>query len=290
MSKIPPPLNTIQALIDKHHQAIAEPPRGHMGASLLGDPCDRKLWLQFRWAVAEEFEGRILRLFRRGQNEEQIVIADLRAIGCNITATGAEQSRVNFGSHVGGSIDGIIHSGVPGAEKKTHVLEIKTHGQKSFDQLLKDGVQKSKPLHYTQMQIYMYGLGIDRALYFAVNKNDDSIYTERLHLDKPFAERAVQRGQRIALSERLPEPLSADPTWYQCKWCAAHSFCHKQEPIEKVNCRTCFYADPQPDDTWNCDFSTGYAGLSIELQREGCPEYIRHPDLGPISEKIPVWP
>ena len=60
--KIPEPNHSIQALIDKHHESLAEPPRPHMGCSQLGHPCDRWLWLSFRWAIQPQFPGRILRL------------------------------------------------------------------------------------------------------------------------------------------------------------------------------------------------------------------------------------
>ena len=136
MTKIPEPNHTITNLVDKYHEAHQDKPRPHMGCSLLGHPCDRWLFLNFRWAVVERFSGRILRLFRRGQNEEQTVIRDLKSIGLVITHTGGEQSRVDFGSHVSGSLDGIVHSGVPEAPNKFHVLEIKTHSQKSYDCLL----------------------------------------------------------------------------------------------------------------------------------------------------------
>ena len=81
-------------------------------------------------------------------------------------------------------------------------------------------------MHWAQMQLYMLGTRIDRALYVAVCKNDDQLYTERVHFDKEAAEKLLQRGKRLAKSERMPEPISTDPSWYQCKFCAAHSFCH----------------------------------------------------------------
>ncbi len=112
MSTLPDPQHSIAALIDAAHEAKAEAPRGHLGASLLGHHCDRWLWLNFRWAVIEKFPGRILRVFRRGQNEEAQIVSDLRAIGIDIRDTQGAQSRVDFGAHVGGSLDGIIHSGV----------------------------------------------------------------------------------------------------------------------------------------------------------------------------------
>ena len=87
MTAIPEPIHNIANLIDEHHASQPDEPRGHLGCSLLGHPCERWLWLSFRWAVKEKFQGRILRLFRRGNNEENIIISDLEAIGVNNTLT-----------------------------------------------------------------------------------------------------------------------------------------------------------------------------------------------------------
>lgn len=230
--RIPEPNNSISALIDKHHESKSESSRGHLGASLLGHPCDRYLWLSFRWAVIPKFPGRILRLFRRGHMEEATLVSDLRAIGIDLRHTGRDQKRVDFGAHVSGSIDAIAESGVPESPNKRHVVEFKTHSVKSFADLEKHGVQKSKPQHYAQMQVYMAGTGIDRALYVAVCKDDDRLHTERIRYDEEAAKRLIDRGHRIALAERMPEPISADPSWYQCKFCAAYGIvCHREQGV-----------------------------------------------------------
>ena len=255
-------------------------PRPHIGCSQLGHHCDRWLWLSFRMAVIEQFEGRILRLFRRGQKEEATVVADLRAIGCDVRNTGTAQSRVDFGCHVSGSIDGVIESGLPGAEKTRHILEIKTHSKKSFDALEKDAVEKSKPMHWAQMQAYMLGTGIDRALYYAVCKDDDRIYTERVYLDKDAAQKIIARGQRLATSERMPEPVSVDPSWYQCKMCAAHLFCHGDRLTKEVNCRTCAHATPTCESAWTCARYDN-AEIPFSAQKAGCECHTLHPDLVP---------
>ena len=242
--KIPDPVNSIENLIDQAHENRQEKPRPHMGCSMLGHPCDRYLWLSFRWAVVEKFKGRILRLFRRGQLEENTITQDLRAIGIDIRSTTGNQARVDFGCHVSGSVDGIIYHGVPEALNKKHIAEFKTHSTKSFNDLLKQGVEKSKPMHFVQMQVYMLGTDIDRALYLAINKDNDEIYTERVRLDKKLAEKYVERGKRIALADRMPEPLSSDPTWYQCKFCDGHDQCFGSKTTKHVNCRTCAMATP----------------------------------------------
>lgn len=278
--QIPEAQYTPANLIDKAHEAMQERQRPHMGCSLLGHPCDRFLWLSFRWASVEKFSGRMLRLFRRGQNEEATVVSDLQSIGCVITDSGANQSRVDFGSHVSGSIDGIIQSGLPEAQKTAHILEIKTHSQKSFDSLKKDGVRKAKFQHFIQMQVYMLGKGLERALYFAVCKNTDEIYTERVRLETDIAQEAIDRGRRLALSERMPEPmLGASPTWFQCKFCPAFEMCWQGQPTREVNCRTCAHSTPMANSTWQC--VRWGSEIPVDAQHQGCNKHTLHPDLVP---------
>lgn len=279
MAAIPEPTITIQSLIDEHHEKQQEPPRPHMGISQIGHKCERWLWLSFRWAVIQKFDGRILRLFRRGQLEEKTIVQDLRAIGMDVQNTTGNQSRVDFGCHVSGSMDGLIKFGVPEAPKKPHICEFKTHGKKSFDELVRDGVEKSKPVHFVQMQAYMLGSDVDRALYVAVCKDDDRMHTERVRLDKEFAQKAVDRAKRIALSERMPEPISADPSWYECRMCAGHDLCFGSKLTKEANCRTCAHSTPTSDSTWTC--AVWNSDIPTNAQRVGCDAHVLHPDLVP---------
>lgn len=278
MSKIPEPDNSLaniiyRAIKDNHKDGV----RYHLGASEIGHPCRRWLWLSFRWAIKPDFDGRILRLFRRGWMEEPKVYDDLRLAGCEIITDTDKQARVKFSEHFSGSMDGIIQSGVPEAPTKPHVLEIKTHSKKSFDELIKHNVEKSKPMHYAQMQTYMHGTGIDRALYFAVCKDDDRIHTERVRYDKKAAERLTQKADGIIYDRRMPEPLSTDPSWYQCKFCDAHAFCHMQDKSQiETNCRTCEFSSTD-DKGWFCNLHEDY--IPGDFQQVGCNQYERHGDL-----------
>ena len=280
MSKLPEPQHGLVALVDQWHESKQEPPRAHLGASVLGHVCDRWLWLQFKWAVVEKFSGRILRLFARGQDEEPRIIANLRAVGLVVEHTGAEQMRVELAPHIGGSLDGIITSGVPEAPKKKHVLECKTHSKKSFDDLEKLGVEKSKPQHFVQMQCYMHGTKIDRALYVAACKDDDRLHVERVRYDAAVANKAIARGSRIVHADRMPDPLSTDPSWYICRMCSCHSFCFEEHISRAVNCRTCALSTATDHGTWHCGRYDS-DGIPVEYQRAGCECHVLHPDLVP---------
>ena len=277
MAPIPQPPN-LSELIDKYHEEQYEQPRPYMGVSSIGHDCERWMWLQFRWAVRQEFPGRIKRLFRRGHHEEETIVADLRAIGLQVSECLDDQLNLDFGCHVAGHPDGTV-TGLPEAPKTTHLAEFKTHNDKSFNDVVAKGVMNSKLMHYVQMQCYMLKRNLDRGLYYAVNKNDDSIYTERVYLDKEMARYYIERGQRIALEERIPAPLSDNPTWYQCKFCAAYEFCHQTHKITEVNCRTCAHATPQPNSTWYC--SRWEDTIPTDAQYVGCPSHVLHPDVVP---------
>jgi hypothetical protein len=280
---------TLVGSIDKYHADSNELPRTHMGASILGHDCDRYLWLHFRWAVIEKFPGRVRRLFRRGHNEEATIVDDLRAVGVDIRATGDSQARLNFGCHIGGSVDGIIEKGLPESPHKRHIAEFKTHSKKSFDDLERHGVQKSKPMHWAQMQLYMLGTKIDRAAYIAVCKDDDRLYVERVRYEQKAAQALLERGKRITLADRMPEPISADPSWYKCKFCPAHDQCFGSKLTKQVNCRTCVHSTAREDGTWHCERWDD--AIPEEAQRTGCDSHVLHPDLvpWPIANQSSGW-
>ena len=94
--------------------------------------------------------------------------------------------------------------GLPDAPQTWHVIEMKTHGKKSFDELTAKGVQTAKPEHYAQMQCYMAWSGMTRALYMAVCKDDDRMHLERIDYDREAADRLFVKAQRII---DAPEPL-----------------------------------------------------------------------------------
>lgn len=124
----------------------------------------------------------------------------------------------------------------------------------------------------------MLGLKIDRALYYAICKDTDEIYTERVRLNKELAQKHVDRGKRLVQSDRMPEPLSTDPSWYQCKFCPAWDFCHKSHKTSEVNCRTCCHSTATDQSTWTCAKHDN-AEVPVDFQRVGCESHLIHPDL-----------
>lgn len=284
VATLPEPNHPTIDAIYAHYERRPDAPRPHLGASEIGNPCDRALWYSFRWAKEPSFPGRILRLFLRGQNEESVFINELRSIGVQVFSHNEQgrQHSVSFHSgHFGGSTDGIALELLE-SPKTPHVLEFKTHSEKSFNDLKAKGVKESKPMHWAQCQVYMHGLKLTRAYYLAVNKNTDELYSERIHYDKAAAEKLVEKAEIIITGEVPPLRLSDDPANWQCKYCPYHVICHGKE-LPRVSCRTCCHATPViiTDDydtaPWSCAFHE--LAIPYEGQLEACGDHLYIPEL-----------
>ncbi len=224
-----------------------------LAISLLGRPCERFLWYSYRQCVKPDFDGRMLRLFARGDIEEFRLSADLRNIGCEIhdidDRTGKQFLVTAFGGHLKGYMDG-CGKGFPEAQKAWHVLEYKTHNAKSFKKLVKEGLKKAKPEHYAQVMIEMHLTGIKRAMYLACNKDTDEIYPERIRYDATEAEALRDKADRIISASDPPARISERPDYYVCRFCDARELCHGTNPdlailpISKLSCRQCCHASP----------------------------------------------
>lgn len=278
MASVPEPLHTTVSRIYKSYESDAETGnRPHLGASLIGHACERFLWLTFRWVEDKKFDGRMLRLFKAGNDFEPRIVAELRRIGIEMhdkTPDGKQWRVSSLGGHFGGSMDGAGH-GFAEAPKAWAVTEFKTHNAKSFAALVKDGVQKSKPMHYAQMQIYMGETGMERAMYLAENKDTSELYSEWVHFDPVEYARLKARAERVIGANEPPLRISNDPSWYVCKMCDYHAHCHG-EAAPQVNCRTCAHSTPEMDGDglWTCTmYGTSPVPLPIKMQRTGCSQH-----------------
>ncbi len=282
----------VASAIFAHYKAkySLESPRGYVGASSIGKSCSRALWYGFRWAKQAQFDGRLYRLFQSGHHEEPRVYADLRAIGCEVFDTNPTTGQQfaftepSTGNHFRGNCDGII-TGVPGAEKSAHILEIKTSSDKLFKVLQKDGVEKAKPEHFAQIAIYMkwsidqFGEdGCRRALYVCVCKNTDEIYTERLEYRPEVAKALIDKASAVIKATEPPPGISIDQSYFECKFCDYRSLCFGQD-VPAPTCRSCAHSTPELDGDarWSC--AAHKADIPLEAQREGCSRHLYIPIL-----------
>lgn len=231
----------------------------------------------------------MFRLFSHGDIEEKRLVKDLTSIGLKVLShdpkTGRQFSFKLFGGHFGGSLDGVA-LGLVEAPNAWHLLEFKTHNDKSFKLLEKKGVREAKPEHFAQMQSYMgmskeyLNAPLSRALYLATNKNTDDIYEERIKYEEDEYLKIKTKAKRIIFSNYPLAKISEKPDFYKCKWCNFSEVCHPQQDNIKIpekNCRTCCFSSPKEDGTWYCE--EHQQSLSFKKQVAGCDQHLFLPDL-----------
>lgn len=286
MAALPESPHTTASAIVRWYESKPQEHRPHMGASLIGHACDRYIWSVWRWVLTPRHKGRILRLFDTGRREEARLLEELRGLGVqvwDVDPNTGDQWRVSaHNGHFGGSLDAVA-KGLPEAPKSAAVLEFKTHSNKSFADLQAKKVAMAKPQHHDQMQVYMGLMEIDRALYLAVNKDTDEIYSEWVHADPLRFRILMGRAKQLIEATEPPQRMSDDPTFWQCKWCDFYEHCHQGVAAE-ANCRTCCHASPVENAAWRCEVHSDT--VPVEFQRKGCDQHLLIPKLVPYAEPV----
>jgi hypothetical protein len=235
--------------------------RHHLGGSIIGEECARKLWYGFRWAREEEFSGKMFRLFNRGHETEPRFMLWLEGAGFTVHAVDPEtgkQFRIeDCNEHFGGSLDSVAtHPDFPGIE---FMLEFKSAAAKYFVNIQGfgpgSGVILNQPKHWAQMCVYGYKRGIRYAIYCVVNKNNDDIHIEVLELNWRDGQDLITKANSIINAEEAPPRISDNPAFHKCKpygkLCFAHDVCHEAAAPDR-NCRSCRNGAPVEAGKWRC--------------------------------------
>lgn len=268
---------------------FSEPPRTHLGASIIGHPCAAYCWFVFRWVRLEQHSGQMYRLFNRGHKEEARFVDWLEAIGFEVRELDPEtkkQYRVSgYKGHFGGSLDGLVLAPERyQLSERVMLTEFKTHGENSFTKLAGksarwgaprvggDGVIRSKPQHFRQMSTYGRAYNIRFGLYCAVNKNTDELYYEVVEHDFLLADDLVRKSEQIIDARVRPQRIANTPTYSDCRICDFAGVCHKGE-APAVNCRSCTRSVAVENGEWFCE---GHGKIiPPEVIATGCPGYTR---------------
>lgn len=267
-------LRELMPLADDAYSTKKDEFRTHLGASLIGRECPRELWYGFRWSTLKVVPARIVRLFNRGHLEEPRMVALLKTIGCEVwqfDETGKQFRISGHQGHFGGSLDAAI-KGIPDLPTGIPALgEFKTHNDKSYQKLVKEGVLSAKWEHFVQQQIYMGKKGLTHSLYMATNKNDDDIHAEIIEFDPKVAKRYEDRaGTLISATSAPPKINNASLGWYKCKFCDHKDVC-LTPALPHRTCRSCKHSTPIENGQWFCRGLS--KTLSKEDQQAACEDY-----------------
>lgn len=251
---------------------VQQEKRHYNGLSGIGEKCLRRLQYGHYDCLNISHSCRMIRLFGVGHRMEDVLIEELRKF-LKISVTDAQKECVGFAGHWKGHIDGIgrfFGDNNFGVED-CFLTEFKTHKASSFTALKKDGVKKSKPMHYAQCTSYMGYHKLNLTLYIGYNKDTSEIYLEWIPFDDAdFRDNKRKESEVVLADSLLPRIGNDSPMWHECKLCDAHSVCFGKEPINK-SCKNCQHVDIKDGGVWECGKGKnikGYNPCSLYEQME----------------------
>ena len=285
---IDPTLSAVDAAIEAAQSRSMRP---YLGMSAIGNPCERALWYQFRWAIQPEFNAATLYRFADGHKSEDIMAERLRMVkGIELYTVGADGNQFgfsDFGGHFRGHMDGAI-KGLLQAPKTWHVWEHKATNEAKFKKLgkLKQELGEKNALkewdytYYAQAILYMHYSGMERHYLTCATAGTRDHISVRTEANPDEAKKLIAKAERIIFSDRAPMPISTDASFYLCKWCPAKGFCFpdvygQQKPL--LNYRTCALVTPQRDGTWTRKGQV----IHFDMQSQTPDDHVLHPDMVP---------
>ena len=224
----------MQELLDRIDQAIvkraeSKEHRSYLGASSLGEPCDRKLWYSFH-QPKRILDPRINRIFDLGNLIEDYLVKLLEDAEYKVFVKDEDGNQFRFDDGpIAGSTDGVILvNDVP------MLLEFKSYNTKRFTTLKKEGVKSSDPKYYGQVNVYMKYLELDSCLFIAMDKNDSSLHFEVIDYDPIEAHYLVNRGKEIVAENNVLNVARkyGHVSSFQCKLCDYRNQCWKIDKLE----------------------------------------------------------
>jgi len=198
--------------------------RSHLGLSQAGHKCHRYCWYKHHGYQGKPIDGRILRLFQMGNLVEKQMMFDLAQAGVSITQ---DQHNVSFdynGITLKGHIDGVVNGLIESS--KPHLFECKTMNDKGFKKLLKDGYESYNEQYRFQIHAYALAMDLKNIFVLVYNKNDSTLYQERIKLNKDWI---IDRLQDVfvAISKNIPERTCPRVDHWEAKWCDFYGECFK---------------------------------------------------------------
>jgi hypothetical protein len=251
--------------------------RNHLGVSVIGDKCSRKLWYSFRWVKLEQHEPRMRRLFKRGHFEEEKFAAILTWMGFHVRTIDPETKRqYRFSAvngHYGGSGDSVaLLPWFRDDENFRILVEYKTSNAKYFKELKTKGLKEAKPQHWIQMCGYGNAFRTRYGLYITINKDDDDIYFEFVELDWQLAILMEKKAGDIINATVPPPRIAENPAYFDCRWCHKQGICWYNEPVE-INCRSCKNGQPIENGKWRCNLWNAIIPDNAAVEK-GCPQHV----------------
>ena len=216
----------------------SEPKRNYLGASSWGKECKREL--AYGWHRVEPdkppFSPELFAIFAMGHAGEPVVVEMMRTMFTIVTEKmdGKQFAFYALGGKLSGHCDGIITDGPSHKADGTPlaypmIWENKMLNAKSWKKTRLDGIKKSKPIYYAQVNSYGAYFDVPNGgIISCMNRDSGELYIEHIPFDALNAQESSDRALDVIQSESPEEfpRIHDDPDWWQCTYCDYRLRCH----------------------------------------------------------------
>lgn len=218
-------------------KAIAkEEPRRYIGASGLGEECERKIQYNFTSPEKKSLpEPRMVRIWKLGDLIETYLEKLIRDARFDLVTEDDLGNQFGFklaDGAIQGHVDGILRDG-PKIMEYPALLELKSAKDSSFKKFVKHGLANQSAQYYAQVQTYQRCMGLlNPALWIVMNKDTSEIYAELVTHNPSFASSLIDKAERILEASKkgfiLPREYNDKNNWH-CKYCDFKDECWGEE-------------------------------------------------------------
>lgn len=213
--------------IEKALIKIKDEPRPYIGASSIGNPCERAIWYGLHHSDKKIVSAKQRMTFQIGHALETLVINWLIGAGFRLIADlpmnyllATECKELPI---FRGTMDALLWK----KDGTQELIEIKTAKDSSFQIFKKKGVRLWYPQYYDQMQSYMGMAGLSKGWLIALNKDTSELHVECVHFDAEHYKRLVEKARMISEAVIEPARISNSASYFKCKICSYSGECFK---------------------------------------------------------------
>lgn len=220
----------------------AEKPRNYLGASLVGNPCERKIWYEYNGVPkSDQIDGKTWRIFGRGHTMETQIVRWLQKVGFEITDE-EDGKQLGFKNEdIAGHIDGLVTKSPHSDVSAPCILEIKTVGNNSFKKMESKGIEYSRPEYYAQINLYMHFMGYTEnpGMFVVLNSDNMKLYVEMIDYNESVVEDLLNKARKIKETDdvgHLGRMYEFYKNSFPCFWfsgcCSYWMQCKKDQEVE----------------------------------------------------------
>ena len=208
--------------IEENLSKEIDEPRPYIGASSIGNPCERAIWYGLHQSESKIVTEKQRLTFEIGRRLEAMILdlinIDNMFMRSNIYLECKEYPLFQ------GHCDAVLYDSI--TFKPILLIEIKTAKDSSFNTFVKKGLRLWYPEYYDQVQSYMGMSDVHECYMLVLNKDTSELAEELVLYDEIHFMGLVEKAKKIGMSADMPKRINESASYFKCKYCFYNKVCH----------------------------------------------------------------